>query len=374
MMIPTPFPLPYCLNVHPAADWTAVRRALSSHTLAVKRLVAPHRPFPLSLHIGRLAARDLSSPPTLENFLRWLRTHDCFVAGINAFPFGTFHAAAVKTAVYRPDWRSDDRLHHTLLVARLLSTLIPPGASASLTTVPGGWCPDWKTPADERRALNRLARAAKGCRDISTASGRRLRIAVEPEPGCAWELFDPGVEQAGDAIGWCLDTCHAAVDFRPIEKLDWSRIVRVQLSAAIECDNTPLARAALAPFVEPRYLHQTRAALDGEIIGAWPDLPDALADLPRLPTGAVVRTHYHVPLTWKGAGPLRSTRGHLTPAFFQQARATFCEVETYTYSVLPPALRPGSLAEGIAAELRWAAKRYGFSASTKRKTVSPGLA
>ena len=33
-----------------------------------------------------------------------------------------------------------------------------------------------------------------------------------------------------------------------------------------------------------------------------------------------------------------------------------------------------ALAEGIAAELRWAAKRYGFSASTKRKTVSPGLA
>ncbi len=352
-----PYPLPYCLNVHPAADVSAIRRALSIHALAVKRLVAPHRPFPLSLHFGQAAALELDAPRRLDAFLAWLRNNDCFVAGINAFPFGSFHAPAVKAAVYRPDWRSPDRLAHTLLVARLLSRLAPPGAAASLTTVPGGWLPDWKTTAAERRALTHLARAAKGCRHISDTSGHRILIAVEPEPGCAWELFDPRVEQAGPEIAWCLDTCHAAVDFLPIENLDWSRIIRVQLSAAIECDNTPAARAALAPFVEPRYLHQTRAALDGEIIGAWPDLAPALRALPRLPERAIVRTHYHVPLTWKGAGPLRSTRAHLTPTFFQQSRLAFREVETYTYSVLPPTLRPASLAKSIAAELRWAARR-----------------
>lgn len=352
-----PFPIPYCLNVHSGADWTAVRRALSTHALAVKNILAPDRPFPLSLHIGYRAALELAAPRRLDAFRNWLRDHDCFVAGVNAFPFGDFHAVRVKTAVYRPDWRSPDRLAYTLLVARLLAALVPEGSEATLTTVPGGWLPDWKTVADARRALDHLARAAKGCREIAQTTGRRIRIAVEPEPGCAWELFDPRIEGLGPEIGWCLDTCHAAVDFRPVENLDWTRIARVQLSAAIECDNTAAARAALAPFIEPVYLHQTRATLDGEIIGLWPDLAPALNALPRLPSNAIVRTHYHVPLTWEKTGPLRSTRANLSPTFFRHAKETFCEVETYTHSIVPRALRPRALDLAIAGELRWAATR-----------------
>ncbi len=370
----TPFPIPYCLNVHPAANWREVKRALSTHALAVKQLVASHRPFPLSLHVGYKTALELASPRRLEAFRAWLQDHDCFVAGVNAFPFGDFHSPAVKAAVYRPDWRSSDRLAYSLLVARLLAALIPAGATATLTTVPGGWLPDWTTAADRHRALENLARAAAGCRDVFETTGRRIRIAVEPEPGCAWQLFDPTVEAAGPEIGWCLDACHAAVEFRPLARLPWKRIARVQLSAAIECDNVPAARAALAPFAEPRYLHQTRASLDGEIVGSWPDLAPALKDLPKLPAQTVVRTHYHVPLTWDGNGPLRSTRANLTPAFFRQAKKTFCEVETYTLEVVPRALRPRSLAQAIAGELAWAAARYGCSSSTKRKIVSPGLA
>ena len=370
----SPYPIPYCLNVHPAADWQAVKRALATHALAVKKLVAPGRLFPLSLHLGYKTALELAQPRRRAAFREWLRRHDCFVAGVNAFPFGAFHAAAVKADVYRPDWRSADRVAYTLLVARLLADLIPEGAAATLTTVPGGWLPDWRTPADRRLALKNLAAAAAGCRDIFQSTGRRIRISVEPEPGCAWKMFDPQVEAAGPEIAWCLDTCHAAVDFNSIEKLNWRRIARVQLSAAIECENTPAARAALTPFAEPRYLHQTRAALDGEIVGSWPDLAPALKELKRLPAQTVVRTHYHVPLTWTGTGPLRSTRENLTPAFFRQARKTFCEVETYTHAIVPRALRPRTLARAIAGELAWAAARYGFSSSTKRNTVSPGLA
>lgn len=369
-----PFPIPYCLNVHPAADWRETMRALSTHALAVKRLVAPNRPFPLSLHLGYRTALELTLPLRRDAFRDWLRRHDCFVAGVNAFPFGAFHAAAVKADVYRPDWRSSDRLAYTLLVANLLADLIPAGAEATLTTVPGGWRSDWKTAADRRRALGNLARAAAGCRDVYETTGRRIRIAVEPEPGCAWDLFDPEVEAAGPEIGWCLDTCHAAVEFRSLARLAWKRILRVQLSAAIECDNEPAARAALLPFAESRYLHQTRAALDDEIIGSWPDLGAALRALPKLPAKAVVRTHYHVPLTWERTGPLRSTRGHLTPSFFKKARSVFCEVETYTLGIVPRGLRPRSIARAIAGELEWAAARYGLSSSTKRKIVSPGLA
>ena len=351
----TPFPLSFCLNACDSSTWNAVLHALDAIVPAVKALVAPTRPFPVSLHLGnRVQKEALDRAGDLAN---WLKAHGCFLAALNAFPYGRFQNVRVKTKVYRPNWTDPDRLAYTRHAIAFLSGFIGEGQTGTVTTVPGGWSGEWTSPDDDREALKNLRKAAACSRDVELSSGRRIHIAVEPEPGCAWKLFDPRVEMAGPEIAWCLDTCHAAVDFLPIENLDWSRIVRVQLSAAIECDNTPAARAALAPFVEPRYLHQTRAALDGEIIGAWPDLAPALRALPRLPARSIIRTHYHVPLTWKGAGPLRSTRAHLTPAFFQQSRRAFREVETYTYSVLPPTLRPASLAESIAAELRWAARR-----------------
>ena len=360
------------MNACDSPTWKSVLKNLDDVVLPIKALVAPNRPFPVSLHLGNRAQKEaLGHSSDLGD---WLEAHGCFLAALNAFPYGRFQNAIVKTKAYRPNWTDPDRLTYTRRAIAFLSGFLREGQTGTVTTVPGGWRGEWISPDDDHEALRNIRKAADYCREVEFLSDRRVCLAIEPEPGCAWELFDPSVEAAGPEIGWCLDTCHAAVEFQSLENLDWSRIVRVQLSAAIECDNTPEARAALAPFAEPRYLHQTRAAIEGEIIGAWPDLPDALADLPKLPKQAMVRTHYHVPLTWKGAGPLRSTRPHLTPAFFKQARATFCEVETYTYSVLPPALRPGSFAEGIAAELRWAAERYGFSSSTKRNTVSPGLA
>lgn len=354
---PPPFPLPYCLNVHPGADAIAVRRALADHLLPVKRILAPDRPFPVSLHVGRQALRTFSRPRALAGLRQWLSDHNCFVAGINAFPYGSFHSPAVKARVYRPDWRSPRRLDYTLQTARLLAELIPEHATATLTTVPGGWLPDWTTPADERMALHHIAQAARGVRRLHKETGRRIRIAIEPEPGCAWTFSHPRLNRWDDEICWCLDTSHAAVEFRSIESCDWGRIGRVQLSAAIECDNSPSARRRLAEWAEPRYLHQTRAAVDGEIIGSWPDLPPALAALPGLPVHALIRTHFHVPLTWKNSGPLRSTRPLLTPAFFRRARQVFCEVETYTYAVLPDAHRPAGLHRALAAELRWAASR-----------------
>lgn len=369
-----PFPIPYGLNVHPATDGSAVRKALRTHVLAVKKLVAPDRPFPLGLYLSHQAASDLLTPRRLSSFQRWLQDHDCFVACVNAFPYGRFHGAPVKAQVYRPDWRSPERLTYTCDVARFLSQVLPEQGEATISTVPGGWRPDWRSASDSRSALQNLAQAAAFCRELHLATGRRIRIAIEPEPGCAWSLFDPQLESLTPEVCWCLDTCHAAVDFRPLTPVAHRHLGRVQLSAAIECANLPEARQALTQFIEPVYLHQTRASLDRHIIGRWKDLAPALKALPRLPREAIIRTHYHVPLTWAGAGPLRSTRDQLTPAFFRAIRPTRCEVETYTQSILPGALRPRSLARAIAGELQWAAARYGSPSSTKRKMVSPGLA
>lgn len=362
-MTPAAYPLPYCLNVHRADSWRDLRRALRTDLLRIRSLVAPDRPFPIGLYLSASAAADLdSSPRRLGDFRRWLTANGLFISTLNAFPAGRFHASALKTNVYRPDWRHPQRLAYTRRCACLLAALLPEGATASISTVPGGWARDWRNlPRDSDRALRQLNAAALTLCRLRAETGRTIRLALEPEPGCIWTLADPRIENdLPPEIGWCLDTCHSAVDFRPLPTPRsplWKRIFRVQLSAALEAFNTPEAHEALRAYAEPVYLHQTRLAVNGHILAAWDDLPAALRDLPNYPARAHIRIHFHVPLTWAGTGPLRSTRAWMSPAFLRTAgQRVPCEVETYTYSVFPPALHAAApdLPHAIANELEWA--------------------
>jgi hypothetical protein len=128
-------------------------------------------------------------------------------------------------------------------------------------------------------------------------------------------------------------------------------VVKVQVSAALGVDDPASARDTLRHYVEPRFLHQTRArngfavddlsdALDAGVAGPW-------------------RVHYHVPLHAAPAPPLHATLGTLRAALGEllggkHARCDHFEVETYTWGVLPVDQRPETpeqLAAGIAAEL-----------------------
>jgi hypothetical protein len=74
--------------------------------------------------------------------------------------------------------------------------------------------------------------------------------------------------------------------------------------------------------------------------------------------------HFHVPLHHEPAAPLAATTDVLRDAVAAVRAAphgaeAHLDVETYTWSVLPPDVLPdgaGELVAGIAAELRWARK------------------
>ena len=412
-------PIPYCLNIHPGESLAETRAAIERYALAVKAQVSPDAPYPLGLRLGATAARELADPAALDAFRDLLARHDLFVTGINGFPYGTFHNAAVKTAVYQPDWSTPERLNYTGRLASILAALLPEGQTGSVSTVPLGYkgqgagfgvqgsgkqesgvrSRESDGSLTNRRTLNppplfprQLAVMAEYLHDLKKTTGREIVLAIEPEPDClledtqevvAWfedELLVEGKrwltfqgrrtpEEAEmllrTYIGLCLDTCHFAVAFEdPLTALlrfesACIRVARIQLSAAIRATITDDALARLAAFIDPVYLHQTKIRLPRGRIVALPDLTAETLETARQHAGCELRTHFHVPLFYAGDEVLGSTHTDLTPDFFAhvQARGYPLEIETYTFNVLPPALRPADVVDSLVAEHAWVQSR-----------------
>ena len=371
--------LAYCTNVHPGEDWAQTFDSLTRHTLQVKAQVQPQGRYAIGLRLSDRAAAELSLPTTLTAFRRWLEAHDCYVFTINGFPFGAFHGTRVKENVYRPDWTDPRRLEYTNRLFDLLGELLPAGVEGSGSTLPGSF-KDFITTSEQRRAIrDNVWRCVEHIARVGERTGHQLHLGLEPEPfglletsAETAEFFDelhdehPNDSRLAMHLGVNYDTCHLAIEFEtPAEALARLcshdiRISKLHLSNALALRPTESALRELAAFAEEVYLHQVIVRRADRSLHRFRDLRPALAsELARSPKpDDEWRVHFHVPLHWQPADPLATTSDHLEGILDQlQANPQLCshlEMETYTWAVLPEALRPRTVTDQIVAEYDWA--------------------
>src|SRR5262245_12661840 len=108
-----PLHLTYCLNIHPGEAWEDQLTAIRSHAAALRDRVAGDRRFGLGLRVSAQAAGELEDPKSVRYVRDYLADHGFYVFTINGFPYGRFHGARVKEAVYEPDWRTRERRDYT---------------------------------------------------------------------------------------------------------------------------------------------------------------------------------------------------------------------------------------------------------------------
>jgi hypothetical protein len=299
---------------------------------------------------------------------------------LNAFPFGDFHSPRVKENVYLPDWGDPLRLKYTGNCARILAAFLPEGGEGSISTVPLGFKGFEHAEGFESKASMQLVGLAASLDRLYQDTGRKIRLAIEPEPFCLLETTGEAIAffnrlrgMAGDTfsgtaaqeyLGLCYDVCHQAVEFEDvalsIQRIQSAgiRINKVHITCAIHLDdpaNNAEGRTALARYVEPRYLHQTLArSKSGEILRRV-DLTEPLAlDPPHdFAEAEAWRVHFHVPVDAEALGPLGTTRSELRRALAAVVKLDYAphlEVETYTWEVLPGGSKV-ALVDGLTREL-----------------------
>ena len=381
--------LTYCTNIHPAKGFSEVWESLKQHALPLKASLSPEAPFGIGLRLSGDESRELLAGDTLTEFKTWLDENGLYVFTMNGFPYGPFHGEAVKAQVHAPDWRTDERVAYTLRLAQILAELSPEGVTGGISTSPlsyKAWIDE--DAATWRHLTENVVEVAACLAELHAERGILIHVDLEPEPDGllenmgeliqffeTWLLkygadrlaqrLDISIETARATllrhIQVCFDTCHVALAYEDpadvlaqLQKLG-IQVGKVQLSSALELSpqSADETKRVLEPFNEPVYLHQVIQEQNGEL-RRFPDLPDALAALPQ-GEGDRWRVHFHIPVFLDCTEAFRTTQETILKTLALHRKTPFTEhfeVETYTWSILPDALKL-DLTASIERELRW---------------------
>jgi sugar phosphate isomerase/epimerase len=371
-------PLGYCTNVHPCKRASDIPQILEQFVSPVRARCGFEIAAGLWLPAAALA-EVLGADDGVAAVRRSLDEHGLSCHTLNAFPYSDFHGARVKEQVYLPDWADPRRLEYTFDSARLLEGLLGENGEGSISTLPLGGRLLAQQDGFIDACVEQLMDLAVRLNQRYEKTGKKVRLAIEPEPFCLLEttsetiVFFERLRQAADLkgcanavsehVGVCYDVCHQAVEFEDaadaVGRLRESeiRINKVQISCAIQLDDPSdqEARAALAKFAEPRYLHQTMALTPSGKVLRHADLTEDFALNPKdeWARAELWRTHFHVPVDAEHLGVLGTTRAELRKALAAVADLDYqphLEVETYTWPVLPGA-SPTAMVDGLAREL-----------------------
>lgn len=299
----------------------------------------------LSAQAARQFARDYELRQRLKDALRQADVH-CWTA--NAFPFGDFHSGQVKEQAFLPDWSSSERLRYTEDVAKVLLDLAPESEETlSISTCPLGYGP---RALDDPMVRDHLRQVAESFAECSQQSGRRLVLALEPEPDGACETVASicsWLEQHFEAsllahLGLCWDLCHSAVVGESAQSVAESLhtglvpLAKVQVSVALarQAPLDAVARDRLQRLTDDGYLHQVRGeSPQGPF--RYPDTPDFLAS-GHAQTAQSLRVHCHVPIHRQDfGGGFEGTPWQEALAVAWGLGARAFELETYTLGALP---------------------------------------
>jgi hypothetical protein len=384
--------LAYSTLVHPGDTWAEMRESLETYAPAVKKRISPDAPYGVSLRISGAAARSLTDDPSERARLtQWLIDHDMYVYTVNAFPYGPFKGRVVMADVYEPDWSTTDRVTYTCQVADILAEITPDSVAPSIQTAPLAFRSKVKSEEDVERLTRNVLKVVAHLIALEKRTGRRVKLALEPEPACYLETTEETVayfqqrvwspsgirtlcELTGlpvsEAIGLVrrhlgvvFDICHQSVQFEDIGTAlrllrdEGVPIYKFQAAAALWVPEvTDDAVAALDAFTDTIYLSQTTELRDGRLTRML-NLSDAIRRWRDEPGGQREwRTHFHVPVFLDDLGEFRTTRSKIEDAVAVHAETPLSdhlEIETYTWDVLPAHLKTGDIIEYVSRELDW---------------------
>ena len=368
-----------------------MKNSLQTFVPEVKRRFSPQVPMGVSLRMSNATVEELIKKPDERIWLKkFLEENSLYIYTVNVFPYGPFKGEIVKEKVYEPDWTTDSRTKYTMHIADILAEVTGPEVEPTIQTAPLAFRPKVTDETYVAQFNENIYKLIAHLMSLENSSGRRVKVAVEPEPFCFLETIPETVSWFNNYIyslsaakkiaeysrqplsevfgatrryiGVVLDICHQSVEFENIaDDIDLLSqagipIFKLQEAAALRVDNvTPEIVEELKKYTGTIYLSQTTQLRDGALT-RFLNLEDAISAWEDDPGPREWRTHFHVPVFLKDLGPFQTTRSGIDDALRVHARtplSNHLEIETYTWDVLPDHLKTGDIIEYVVRELEY---------------------
>ena len=383
--------LTYSTLVHPGDTWPEMKNSLVTFVPEVKKRFSPDAPMGVSLRLANASVEELLAKPEERTWLKkFLEDNNLYVYTVNAFPYGPFKGEIVKERVYEPDWTTEARTKYTMHIADILAEVTSQPVEPTIQSAPLAYRPKANTPEFLANFNENIYRVIAHLMNLEKRTGRRVKLAVEPEPYCFLETIPETVQWFNEKIyslaaaeriaklsgeplsevfgatrrylGVVLDICHQSVAFESIaddiDQLSQAGIpiFKLQEAAALRVDQVDAEIVTeLKKYTGTIYLSQTTELRNG-VITRYLNLEDAIAAWESDPGPREWRTHFHVPVFLQDLGPFQTTRSGIDDALRIHARtplSTHLEIETYTWDVLPEHLKTGDITEYVVRELEY---------------------
>jgi hypothetical protein len=368
-----------------------MKNSLITFVPEVKKRFSPDAPMGVSLRLANASVEELLAKPEERTWLKkFLEDNNLYVYTVNAFPYGPFKGEIVKERVYEPDWTTEARTKYTMHIADILAEVTSQPVEPTIQTAPLAYRPKANTPEFLANFNENIYRVIAHLMNLEKRTGRRVKLAVEPEPYCFLETIPETVQWFNEKIyslaaaerisklsgeplsevfgatrrylGVVLDICHQSVAFESIaddiDQLSQAGIpiFKLQEAAALRVDQVDAEIVTeLKKYTGTIYLSQTTELRNG-VITRYLNLEDAIAAWESDPGPREWRTHFHVPVFLQDLGPFQTTRSGIDDALRIHARtplSTHLEIETYTWDVLPEHLKTGDITEYVVRELEY---------------------
>jgi hypothetical protein len=213
--------LSYSTLVHLGDTWDEMNASLREFVPQVKKRFSPNSPFAVSLRISASSAKTLTENAAARRALaKFLAKAGLYVYTVNAFPYGPFKGDLVMEKVYEPDWTTDARVDYTNSIADILAQIAPASVNPSIQTAPLAFKPNVSGEDYVQLFTRNIFRVVAHLRDLEAKTGRRVKLAIEPEPACYLETTD-------DTIAWFKERIYSPAGIR-----NFAEVAKVSLSEA----------------------------------------------------------------------------------------------------------------------------------------------
>ena len=193
--------LTYSTLVHPGDTWSDMRESLVRFVPEVKKRFSPDRAMGVSLRISNASSVTLENEASERAWLSdFLAAEDLYVYTVNAFPYGPFKDQVVKEMVYEPDWSTDERTQYTMRVARILAEISQPSVEPTIQSAPLAFRPKVSGDAYINRFTENVFQVIAHLMQIERQTGRRVKLALEPEPFCFLETIPETIQYFEERI------------------------------------------------------------------------------------------------------------------------------------------------------------------------------